>query len=201
MQLKAKSANSEQCGAVVTVSSMNKKDAAEFLGVSVRAVERYTQQGKLSVTYTKGRTRPVAEYRQDELDALRAEINANLYHQRPAHEKPNPANSEQAGGLVAISPAQALQRAPSEQSMTMFVAALSDALREAQTQRNGAGGAVSVADLAHKLMLSIDEAAALAGVSANHIYVAIRAGKLKAKIVGRGWRVKRPELDSYIKKL
>jgi excisionase family DNA binding protein len=180
---------------------MNKKDAAEFLGVSVRAVERYTQQGKLSVTYTKGRTRPVAEYRQDELDALRAEINANLYHQRPAHEKPNPANSEQAGGLVAISPAQALQRAPSEQSMTMFVAALSDALREAQTQRNGAGGAVSVADLAHKLMLSIDEAAALAGVSANHIYVAIRAGKLKAKIVGRGWRVKRPELDSYIKKL
>jgi len=54
---------------------MNKQAAADFLGVSVRAVERYTQQSKLSVTYAKGRTRPVAEYRQEELDALRADFN------------------------------------------------------------------------------------------------------------------------------
>jgi excisionase family DNA binding protein len=179
---------------------MNKKDAAEFLGVSVRAVERYTQQGKLSVTYAKGRTRPVAEYRQEELDALRAEITANLYHQRPAHEKPNFANPEQGGGVVATAPTQALQRASSEQGMQAFALMVADALREAQAHANGTGGAVSVS-IGDKLMLSIDEAAALAGVSANHIYVAIRAGKLKAKIVGRGWRVKRPDLDDYVKKL
>ncbi len=176
---------------------MNKQDAAEFLGVSVRAVERYTQQGKLSVTYTKGRTRPIAEYRQDELDALRAEINANLYHQRPAHEKPNPANSEQAGGLVAISPSLSLQRAASPQTIEALGQAIADALQGAQTHANG----TSSVPLADKLMLSIDEAAALAGLSAHHVREAIKAGRLKAKIVGRGWRVKRPDLDAYVKKL
>ncbi len=30
---------------------MNKKEAAEYLGVSTRAIERYTKQGKLSVKY------------------------------------------------------------------------------------------------------------------------------------------------------
>ncbi|MEH2316999.1 MAG: helix-turn-helix domain-containing protein [Nostoc sp.] len=30
---------------------MNKQEAADFLGVSVRALERYVQQGKISVTY------------------------------------------------------------------------------------------------------------------------------------------------------
>ncbi|MDF5739617.1 MULTISPECIES: hypothetical protein [unclassified Nostoc] len=39
---------------------MNKQSAADFLGVSVRALERYVQQGKISVTYDKGKTRPIA---------------------------------------------------------------------------------------------------------------------------------------------
>jgi excisionase family DNA binding protein len=30
---------------------------------------------------------------------------------------------------------------------------------------------------------------------------AIKAGKLKAKTIGRAWRVKRSDLDGYIKKL
>jgi len=178
---------------------MNKQAAADFLGVSVRAVERYTQQAKLSVTYAKGRTRPVAEYRQEELDALRAEINANLYHQRPAHEKPNPANSEQAGGLVAIPPSQALQRVGSEQSIQALGQAIADALRA--TQDGKGSGSVAIADLAHKLMLSIDEAARLSGLSANHIRGAIHDGTLKAKIVGRGWKVNPEVLKAYAARL
>ncbi|MEM6400732.1 MAG: helix-turn-helix domain-containing protein, partial [Cyanobacteria bacterium P01_D01_bin.116] len=48
---------------------MNKKQAAEFLGVSVRALERYVQQGKLTVRYEKGKTRPTANFDQTELEA------------------------------------------------------------------------------------------------------------------------------------
>ncbi len=36
---------------------MNKQQAAEYLGVSVRALERYVQQGRISVKYEKGKTR------------------------------------------------------------------------------------------------------------------------------------------------
>jgi predicted site-specific integrase-resolvase len=40
--------------------SMNKQQAAEFLGVSIRALERYVQQGRINVKYEKGKTRPTA---------------------------------------------------------------------------------------------------------------------------------------------
>lgn len=47
---------------------MNKKQAAEFLGVSVRALEGYVQQGRLTVRYKKGKTRPTANF--DETDII-----------------------------------------------------------------------------------------------------------------------------------
>ncbi len=75
---------------------------------------------------------------------------------------------------------------------------LIDALQGLQTPGKGIAANVSIAE---KLMLSVDEAAHLAGVSSNHVRAAIKAGKLKAKVVGRGWRVKRADLDAYIRRL
>ena len=54
---------------------MNKKQAAEFLGVSVRAIERYTQQGRLTVRYEKGKTRSTVNFDQTELEAFKQELN------------------------------------------------------------------------------------------------------------------------------
>jgi excisionase family DNA binding protein len=179
---------------------MNKQEAAEFLSVSVRAVERYTQQGKLSVNYKPGRTRPVAEYREDELEVLREEINANLYHQRPAHEKVNPANPEQSVAVVGIQP-QSLERRADRQSIVALVSAIQDALAANLAQGNGIPRTLSPADLAHKLTLSITEAAALSGLSANHLRDAIHEGKLKARIIGRGYKVKKEALADYVRKL
>jgi excisionase family DNA binding protein len=176
---------------------MNKQQAAEHLGVSIRAVERYTQQGRLSATYEAGRTRPVAVYRPDEIDRLRSEIAANLYHQRPSVEKVNTANPEQPDDVGDIQGSQALQRATNQESMTMFVAMISDAIRAQASPANGAS-AVSVAD---KLSLSIEDAAGLSGLSANHIREAIKAGKLKARIVGRGWKIAPDVLKTYVAKM
>jgi len=54
---------------------MNKKQAAEYLGVCVRALDPYVQQGKLSVRYEKGKTRPTANFDQPELEAFKPELN------------------------------------------------------------------------------------------------------------------------------
>jgi excisionase family DNA binding protein len=78
---------------------------------------------------------------------------------------------------------------------------VADALRGAQTPGNGQTAAPSIADLSHKLMLSLPEAARVSGLSANHLRVAIHEGKLKAKIVGRGWKVKPDELRAYVGKV
>ncbi len=57
---------------------------------------------------------------------------------------------------------------------------------------------ISVAD---KLTLSLVEASQLSGLSRNHLRAAIEDKKLKARIIGRGWKVKRDDLDGYVKKL
>ncbi|MGB7922728.1 MAG: ankyrin repeat domain-containing protein [Pyrinomonadaceae bacterium] len=59
----------------------------------------------------------------------------------------------------------------------------------------------SIADLSHKLMLTLPEAAALSNLSRDHLRRAIKSGRLKAKIIGRGWRIKRAHLDLYIARL
>jgi hypothetical protein len=175
---------------------MNKQQAADYLGVSVRAVERYTQQGKLSVHYEPGRTRPVAVYREEELRPLKAEIAANLYHQRPAVEKGNPANPEQAGDVGEVT---ALARGEGSADALALI------IREVATATVGAlrADAAAVVPVADKLTLSVADASRLCGLSKESLRAAINTGTLKAKIIAgrRGWTIKRGDLDMYVKKL
>ena len=60
---------------------------------------------------------------------------------------------------------------------------------------------VSVADVAHKIMLTLPEATMLTGLSRNHLRQAIEKGLLKGKLIERGWRVKRADLDDYVENL
>jgi excisionase family DNA binding protein len=78
-----------------------------------------------------------------------------------------------------------------------LIAAL-EALRPRQLP---AKPALSIADLAHKLMLTLAEAAALSNLSRNHLRQAIKTGALKAQKIGRGWRIKRADLDAYVSAL
>ena len=55
--------------------------------------------------------------------------------------------------------------------------------------------------LADNLTLNLQEAALLSGLARGHLREAITAKKLKARIIGRGFRVKRSDLDSYVAKL
>jgi predicted DNA-binding transcriptional regulator AlpA len=57
---------------------MNKIDAAEFLGVSVRTLENYVTGHKLSVRYVKGKTRPIADFDPDELERVKGELGPPL---------------------------------------------------------------------------------------------------------------------------
>jgi excisionase family DNA binding protein len=59
----------------------------------------------------------------------------------------------------------------------------------------------SIADLAAKPLLTLAEASTLTGLSRAVLRDAIESKKLKARIIGRAWRVKRADLDMFIKKL
>ena len=54
---------------------MTKKEAAEFLNVSTRLVERYASEGRLGViTYVRGKTGKQAEYDNAAVEALKVEL-------------------------------------------------------------------------------------------------------------------------------
>lgn len=58
-----------------------------------------------------------------------------------------------------------------------------------------------VVAIADKLLLTIAEAQALTGLSKEVLRSAIASGELKAKVIGKGWRVKRSDLQEYVDKL
>ncbi len=71
---------------------------------------------------------------------------------------------------------------------------------EDQRQRDERPSTPTIA-IENKPLLKLVEAQMLTGLSRDTLIEAINAGKLKARIIGRAWRIKREELDSYIKKL
>jgi hypothetical protein len=172
---------------------MDKKTVAETLGVGIRAVERYAEQGRLSVRYEKGKTRPVAVYNEREVKDLKAELEATQFHVRPAVTSPvmteaavNPANSEH--------PVSGIVRVPDARHM---LAVLVEALQNAPAKK----AALSVVEIAAKPILKLDEAARLTGFGRDVLLEAHEQGKLKMQIIKRAWRVKRTDLNTFIEKL
>ncbi len=53
---------------------MKEADAAAYLHLTPRTLRNYRNQGKLPYREVKGKTRPQIEYRQDDLDRLKAEL-------------------------------------------------------------------------------------------------------------------------------
>jgi excisionase family DNA binding protein len=173
---------------------MNKQEAADFLGVSTRAIERYTAKGKLTPEYEniKGGQR-IAVYDEKQLAQVKAEMQAPP-PARPVLWSDSGPDKADRGDRGAKS--QALARRGTD--VSDFLKLIAQAVKEGQGSNAAPVPTLSLSD---KLTLSVSEASHLSGLSRNHLLEAIHAGKLKAKIIGRGWRVKRDDLDAYVKKL
>ncbi len=163
---------------------MNKQEAAEYLGVSTRAVERYTSKGKLTPQYEKGRTGPAPVYDRAQLDELKAEMEQPTPHPVVQRDKPaKPDKADKSDGLML--------RSGQPSNLAALVAAIESARLAARP----------VVAPENKLTLSLSEASALSGLSRSHLLGAIHAQRLKGQIIGRGWRIKRTDLDAYVRKL
>lgn len=127
-----------------------------------------------------------AVFNESELERLKEEIDEFLPQTWPADNPPTAAPQTE-----ALTPAQLSDLGQ------RLIAAL-EALRPALPSTKPVA---SISDLAHKLMLTLPEAAALSNLSRNHLRQAIKAGTLKAQKIGRGWRIKRADLDAYVSAL
>lgn len=165
---------------------LTKKEAAEFLGVSTRALERYTQQGKIGVKYSQGKNGKQAFYQQSDLEQYR---DSQII---PTHK---PATEE-----VSTAPDLALARVVGGEQLPAFPPIAVDRLVSAFETISSHLQQPKIS-LTDKLVLTIDEAQMLTGFSKNILKNAIKEKKLNAQIIGRSWRIKRSDLDKYIKNL
>ncbi len=76
-----------------------------------------------------------------------------------------------------------------------IVASLVEAMTSREESRSAS---VRVSE---KLLLAVNDCRLLTGLSEQSLREAIHAGKLKAKIIGRGYKIKRQDLDEFINEL
>jgi excisionase family DNA binding protein len=165
---------------------MTKTEAAEFLGVSTRALERYVAAGRVASFYERGKTGKVLAFAPDELERFKAELEAP---------------TSRAIALPAKAPTQPTSRALAKPDGAANALSIDVLGALAQWARDNARQAAPVVPIEAKPLLSLIEAQALTGLSRNTLRAAIEAGKLKAQRIGKGWKVKRRDLDSWIEKL
>ncbi len=171
---------------------MNKEQAAEYLGITVRTLQRHMAANRIS--FRGGRdTGKEATFTADDLDRFKADQDALTATVSPVV---SPLSES-----VSPAPQQALQAAFPSQDIAPLGERLISVLEGLQSRAPTNRAAPSISDIAQKIMLTLPEAALLTSLSRNHLRQAIEEKKLRARIIGRGWRVKRDDLDAYVRKL
>lgn len=187
---------------------MNKQEAADFLGCSVRQLERYTSENRIGVRYEKGRTRPTPIYDEGELARFKEEQERPVH--RPVVEPMERASSvaravatqgdNSDGALALLS-----QPIPVGQLLAILARAgalnLPDAAGELAGKDAPEPSKPTSPELGPKLLLTLPECQKLTGLSREVLRVAIAAEELRARQIGRAWRVKRADLEAYIASL
>lgn len=164
------------------VGVMNKQEAAQYLGCSVRAIERYVQQGKISCRYEKGKTNKVAVFDEVELDRFKKELEQPLI--KPSFDEPRQMSPEAQSTLAIFSDERG------EVGEVDRLSSIIELLLKGQSVR-----------VADKLLLTISEAQELTGLSREYLKQAIASGDLSSKKIGKAWRIKRIDLEIFISNL
>jgi len=159
---------------------MTKHEAATLLEVSERAINRYVSAKRLSVTYRKNSQGSLeAVYKEDEVRALKR---AQAHYPRAVAPAAKPA-----GALTRID-------TPRGRGVSNLETALITLAETAINMRAGVSPE-------HQLTLTLSTAAQLSGLSRGYLLAAIRSRKLKAAKRGRGWNIKRSDLERWVAKL
>jgi excisionase family DNA binding protein len=160
---------------------MNKQEAADFLGVSVRQIERYVADNQIGVRYEKGRTKPTPVFDEGELRRFKEAL------ERPVHR---PAVHRMENDSTAIA-------TQSDGGMSQ-VSALEIVSQMFQSLHANQPPAPPIVNVSDKLMLTVKESAAYSGVGEGAIDAAIKGGGLKAhRGKWRGRRIKRADVEKY----
>jgi excisionase family DNA binding protein len=151
---------------------MNKIQASKELKISVRSLQRLAQDGVLKVSYQRG----VSGKQEAVFDAEQI-AKYKLERDKPTDK------------LVKLPTYDRKQLARNDTQRFLEI------LKTAITSQK------PIVPIADKILLTVKECQLLTGLSEQTIRDSIRDTKLKARVIGRGFKVKRTDLDEFINKL
>lgn len=175
---------------------MNKKEAAAFLGCSERAINRYISKKQLSVKYEQGKHGAEASFDKAELEHFKEGRAMPVMPYSPAVEKNGHKRNTTADRVDTLATVNPSALAPIMESVGSSI--IDQVFSKVQALRESEHIGVR---LSERLTLTLDQASSLSGLSKGFLRAAISERKLKAAKRGRGWNVKRADLDNYVKKL
>lgn len=157
------------------VQLRSKKQAAEFLGVSTRAIERAVRRGHLPAQYRPGKHGRMAWFAAEDLSRYRnfQNVRAPLGFTSAVID----ARRDPSIAIGAITPLASL---------------------EGQGDSSQHAHRVNPVPLYRRLMLSIADAALLSGLPRQFLLASIQSEKLKGVKIGRAVFVKRLDLETFV---
>jgi len=170
---------------------LTKQQAAETLGVSTKTIESFAAGGKLQSAKRSQIGRPPAVvYHPADVTRL-----ANERHANPAYVVPS---SDAGAGAVVASPRTSPTASPSASPIQAMqertVEDLRLALRLAVERiQQDSGNPVALTD---RVFLTVQEAAQLTGLPRTYLKELMREEKIPALKTGRGWRLRRRDLEA-----
>jgi len=174
---------------------MDKEEAAKFLGISTRSLERYLAQGKISARYERSdKTRPKAIFEKEDLERFKEDLSIKTVRPAVIPEDSATLRQESDTSRQTLTNLPIVWGTDGEKAGEAVIEALARAI-ELVMERERRKGAFPPDK---KTLLTLKEAQILTGLSRQRLKDAITTGKLKATNLGRVWRVKRSELDRYI---
>lgn len=189
--------------------TVSRVEAAKMLGIAERTLIRYTEKGKIPALQVKGKTNKAVVYYQEDVEKLKAELEKPIAYKPTIIENPKDDKEqvldeelpeEKAKSLAIKSNTKLAKDSNDEpsQSTNLILQSITTLLPE---NIEKLVSAVTTIQSSYKLTLTLAEAATLAGLSKNWLTKAIQEKKLVANKRGKGWNIKRSDLDSYISNL
>ena len=184
---------------------LDKKQAAEYLQVTTRSLERYTNEGRISVRYEQSPNGEIAMFDPEELkkfktDKQTSRIKPTVEPDRPQHDRPSNPQSQ----ITRSSQPQTEPYNPPQEvnfGLATLIAPLGALFNNLTKAIDNHGSRVTTTELRSKLLLTLNEAQLVTGLSRDSLMEAIDNGELPSKIIGKARRIKTQDLERYIANL
>jgi excisionase family DNA binding protein len=184
---------------------LDKKQAAEYLGVTTRTLERHAKEGKLSVRYENSQFGEVALFDPEELENFKegkqtSRVKPAIEPDRSDQPAPKPQNQ------IVRTPQTQLELSNPQQPESAFgigalIAPLGALFNNLTRAIDNHSSRITTTELRSKLLLTLDEAQIVTGLSREILLDAIKNGELPSKIMGKAYRIKTQDLERYIQEL